>query len=392
MKKLFLKPGKEQSLQRFHPWVFSGAIKRTEGNPVEGDLIEVYSSEGMFCGIGHYQPSSISVRLFSFECEEITRDFWFRKLQKAYELRKSLGLTNNYETNIYRLVHGEGDGMPGLIVDIYGKTAVMQSHSLGMYLIRNELASIILEIMGGTLESVYDKSTSTLPFKAPISASDGYLIGAKRNETLSEYGSRFEVSWEEGQKTGFFIDQRENRKLLEQYSKGANVLNTFCYSGGFSVYAAKGGANHVLSVDSSQRAVELTTHNMEINGINGNIHNETCADVFEFLRTDNQLYDLIILDPPAFAKHLPALKNALQAYKRLNATAMRKLRKGGILFTFSCSQVVSKEQFRNAVFSAGVIANREVSILHQLTQPADHPINIYHPEGEYLKGLVLHVH
>lgn len=391
MNRVILKPGKEQSLLRFHPWVFSGAIKRIEGTVSEGDVVEVTDSSGQFLALGHYQPGSISVRIFSFEPIEVGESFWREKLQKAYILRRKLGFDSNPETNIFRLVHGEGDGLPGLIVDLYGSTAVMQSHSVGMYLNREQLANILLELMNGKIKSVYDKSSGTLPFKSFVTPTDGYILGAKTKEDLNEYGNRFEVSWEEGQKTGFFLDQRENRRLLEGYSSNARVLNTFCYTGGFSVYAARGGAKSILSIDSSQRAIDLTTKNMEVNGISPGIHTEVCTDVFDFLKDDRATYDLIVLDPPAFAKHTPALKNALQAYKRLNAAAMRKLSVGGTLFTFSCSQVVTKEQFRNAVFSAGVISNREVSIMHQLTQPADHPVNIYHPEGEYLKGLVLNV-
>lgn len=391
MIKLYLKPGKEQSLQRFHPWVFSGAIKRIDGNVSEGDIVEVLSSDGKFLALGHYQPSSISVRVFSFFPVTVNANFWRGKLERAIALRQKLGLFSNPQTNMFRLVHGEGDGLPGLIVDIYGETAVMQSHSVGMYFIRKEIATLLIDIMGGKVKAVYDKSSGTIPFKAGVSEGDGYIIGGKSSLPLFEYGYQFDVSWEEGQKTGLFIDQRENRKLIECYSKGVKVLNTFCYTGGFSVFAAKGGAAAVVSVDSSQRAVDLTTRNMELNKVPLEKHTDICADVFEFLRDDKNMYDLIILDPPAFAKHNAALKNALQAYKRLNLTAMSKLSKGGTLFTFSCSQVVNREQFRNAVFSAGVIANREVSILHQLTQPADHPINIYHPEGEYLKGLVLSV-
>jgi 23S rRNA (cytosine1962-C5)-methyltransferase len=388
--KVYLKSGKEKSLQRFHPWIFSGAIKRIDGEPKEGEVVEVVSVKGDFLALGHYQPGSITVRVISFDKCEIINDFWRHKLINALNLRRSLGLFPNPATNIFRLVHGEGDGMPGLIIDIYGSTAVMQAHSSGMGLMRSTLAELIVEVMGGVVTSVYDKSSGTLSPKSPVEVIDGYLVGSVNSDELFENGNRFQVSWEEGQKTGFFVDQRDNRQLVGQYSKGAKVLNAFCYTGGFSIYAARGGASSVVSVDSSQKAMELTTRNMQANFGDNPSHVSVCADVFDFLRDNNEVYDLIILDPPAFAKHRGALNNALQAYKRLNATAFRKLKPGGILFTFSCSQVVTRENFRNAVFSGSIIANRNVRIMHQLTQPADHPINIYHPEGEYLKGLVLY--
>jgi len=361
------------------------------GNPVEGDIIEVDDSSGKFIALGHYQPSSITVRVVSFINRPIDKDFWREKFQNAIHLRKTLGLFKSEHTNIFRLVHGEGDTMPGLIVDIYGSTAVMQCHSVGMYNIRQTLAEVIIELFEGSITAVYDKSTGTLPFKASVSPIDGYLIGSESKDILKEYDNRFDVSWVEGQKTGFFIDQRENRLLLQHYSKGKSVLNTFGYTGGFSVYAIKGGATKAITVDSSQKAIELTNKNIELNFGNSANHESYCLDVFEYIRTSTENFDIIILDPPAFAKHNDALRNALQAYKRLNAAAIRKLNPGGILFTFSCSQVVNKENFRNAVFSGCAITGRQVKILHQLTQPADHPINIYHPEGEYLKGLVLQV-
>ncbi|NVO12123.1 MAG: class I SAM-dependent rRNA methyltransferase [Bacteroidales bacterium] len=388
--KLTLKPGKEQSLLRFHPWVFSGAIKKIDGNPTEGEIVEVNDSTGKFIALGHYQPSSISVRIVSFTNTSIDKEFWRNRIQNAITLRKTLGLYQSKHTNIFRLIHGEGDIMPGLIVDIYGKTAVMQCHSLGMYNIRQIIAELIIEQFEA-VTSVFDKSAGTLPFKASISPVDGYLIGKESDDTLLEYGNRFEVSWIEGQKTGFFIDQRENRLLLQHYSKDKSVLNTFGYTGGFSVYALKGGAKKVITVDSSQKAIELTKKNIDLNFSNEVNHEAFCSDVFEYMRLSDEKFDIIVLDPPAFAKHNDALRNALQAYKRLNAAAIRKLNPGGILFTFSCSQIVNKENFRNAVFSGCAIVGRQVKILHQLTQPADHPINIYHPEGEYLKGLVLQV-
>jgi len=389
--KLTLKPGKEQSLLRFHPWVFSGAIQKINGNPNEGEIVEIDDSTGKFIALGHYQPSSISVRIVSFTNVSIDKEFWRNRIQNAIALRKTLGLYQSDHTNTFRLIHGEGDIMPGLIVDIYGKTAVMQCHSFGMYNIRQILADLIIEQFEGAITSVFDKSAGTLSFKAPISPVDGYLIGEKSADTLLEYGNRFEISWVEGQKTGFFIDQRENRLLLQHYSKDKSVLNTFGYTGGFSVYALKGGAKRVVTVDSSQKAIELTKKNIALNFSEEINHEAIGSDVFEYLRLSDEKFDIIILDPPAFAKHNDALRNALQAYKRLNAAAIRKLNPGGILFTFSCSQIVNKEIFRNAVFSGCAIVGKQVKILHQLTQPADHPINIYHPEGEYLKGLVLQV-
>jgi 23S rRNA (cytosine1962-C5)-methyltransferase len=387
---VYLKSGKEQSLQRFHPWIFSGAIKRIEGTPQEGDVVEVLSSNGDFLAYGHYQPGSITVRVITFKKVSIDKNFWRTKLQKALELRESLGLFPSNSTNIFRLVHGEGDGLPGLIIDIYGNTAVMQAHSTGMGLVKQLIAELVVEVMKGAVTSVYDKSSGTLSPKGPIEAVDGYLIGKGERIDFVENESKFLISWEEGQKTGFFVDQRDNRELLAHYSKGADVLNAFCYTGGFSVYAARGGAKSVVSVDSSQKAMDLTTQNMALNFTNTSNYQSVCADVFDFLKDNDQIYDIIVLDPPAFAKHRGALNNALQAYKRLTAAALRRLKPGGILFTFSCSQVVSREQFRNAVFSGSIIAQRDIRIMHQLTQPADHPINIYHPEGEYLKGLVLY--
>lgn len=389
--KIHLKPGKEQSLLRFHPWVFSGAIQKINGSPLEGDIVEILNSKGEFLALGHYQPSSITVRIFSFKKDEINREFWKTKLSNALQLRKSLGLYPNPTTNIFRLAHGEGDILPGLIVDIYGNTAVIQCHSLGMYRMRELLAEIILEIFDGAITSVYDKSSGTLPFKAQVEHKDQYIVENESINNHIEHGNQFEISWETGQKTGFFIDQRENRLLLHNYSKGCSVLNTFGYTGGFSVYALKGGAKSVTTVDSSQKAIDLTLKNIALN-FDGSInHKAVCIDAIEFLRTTKETFDIIILDPPAFAKHNDALRNALQAYKRLNAVAIERLNPGGILFTFSCSQVVNKENFRNAVFSGCAMTGRQVKILHQLTQPADHPINIYHPEGEYLKGLVLQV-
>ncbi|MFT3753318.1 MAG: class I SAM-dependent rRNA methyltransferase [Paludibacter sp.] len=389
-----LKPKKEESLLRFHPWVFSGAIQRIEGKPAEGDLVEVVDSNRNFLAIGHYQIGSIAVRVVSFEKTKIDEEFWAKKIRNAYAMRQSLGLVVPGQNNTYRLVHGEGDSLPGLIVDVYDDTAVLQAHSIGMHETRNELASAIVANVP-EVKSVYYKSETTLPFKAAIEPENGYLIGGE-NENLKALENRlqFQVDWLRGQKTGFFVDQRENRSLLERYSAGKSVLNMFCYTGGFSVYAMRGGAKLVHSVDSSAKAIDLTDRNMEINFPNDPRHASFAEDAFKYLNnlhTLDQQYDLIILDPPAFAKHRDALRNALKGYKRLNAKAFEQIKPGGILFTFSCSQVVTKDQFRLAVFSAAAESKRNVRILHQLTQPADHPINIYHPEGEYLKGLVLWV-
>lgn len=391
--KITLKPRKEESILRFHPWVFSGAIKHIEGSPSEGDVVEIYSCAGDYLATGHYQIGSIAVRIFSFDREEPTPQFWEEKIRRAYQMRKAIGLAGNPHGNTYRLVHGEGDNMPGLIIDIYGKTAVMQAHSVGMHHLRQTIANAIINAANGSIENVYYKSEATLPFKANLNAEDGYLIGECDDECIAtENGLRFHVDWLRGQKTGFFVDQRENRALLEKYAKGKDVLNMFCYTGGFSFYAMRGEANLVHSVDSSAKAIELTKQNVELNFANDPRHEAFAVDAFKFLdEVEKDKYNLIILDPPAFAKHREVLRNALQGYKKLNAKAFERIRPGGILFTFSCSQAVNKEQFRLAVFSAAASTGRNVRILHQLTQPADHPVNIYHPEGEYLKGLVLFV-
>lgn len=389
-----LKPKKEESLLRFHPWVFSGAIQQIEGKPAEGDLVEVLDNKRNFLAIGHYQIGSIAVRAVTFENEPIDVDFWNRKIQWAYAMRVSLGLVNSEKNNTFRLVHGEGDSLPGLIVDVYAETAVMQAHSVGMHETRQILADAIVKNVP-QVKNVYYKSETTLPFKAPIAPEDGYLIGKETvSLTAIENGLEFHVDWLRGQKTGFFVDQRENRSLLERYAKGKSVLNMFCYTGGFSVYALRGGAELVHSVDSSTKAIQLTDKNVDANFPNDKRHKSFDEDAFKYLNNLSNLeqkYDLIILDPPAFAKHREALRNALKGYKRLNAKAFEQIKSGGIVFTFSCSQVVTKEQFRLAVFSAAAESKRNVRILHQLSQPADHPINIYHPEGEYLKGLVLWV-
>ncbi len=390
--KITLKPKKEESLLRFHPWVFSGAIQQIQGNPKEGDIVEIYNCNNEYCATGHYQIGSIAVRIFSFEKIIPGFSFWKNKIEKAYQLRIDLGLARNSRNNTYRLIHGEGDSMPGLIVDVYGKTAVMQAHSVGMHTIREELANVVIAVLSPEVENVYYKSETTLPFKANLNAKDEYLTGREDKQCIAvENGLKFHVDWLKGQKTGFFTDQRENRSLLEKYSSGRSVLNMFCYTGGFSFYAMRGGAKMVRSVDSSAKAIELTKQNVELNFPGDTRHEAYATDAFRFLDEMKEEYDLIVLDPPAFAKHRDVLRNALQGYKKLNAKAFEKIKPGGILFTFSCSQAVSKEQFRLAVFSAAAISGRNVRILHQLTQPADHPVNIYHPEGEYLKGLVLYV-
>ncbi len=392
MVNIYLKPKKEESLLRFHPWVFSGAIGRMDGQPVEGDWVRVLDHEGRFLGAGHYQVGSIAVRILSFSDCEADRSWWERRIGRAFRLRQTLGLVRPGENDTFRLVHGEGDQLPGLVVDVYGETAVMQAHSVGMHQERQLIAETVQAVVPG-VRHIYYKSESTLPYKAPIDPQDGYLIGgpADGEHLALESGLRFQVDWLRGQKTGFFIDQRDNRSLLEHYAPGRSVLNMFCYTGGFSVYALRGGAERVHSVDSSAKAIELTNRNVALNFPGDTRHEAYAEDAFKFLQNNREEYDLIILDPPAFAKHRDAVRNALKGYQRLNAKAIRQIRSGGLLFTFSCSQAVSREQFRLAVFSAAAETGREVRILHQLTQPADHPVNIYHPEGEYLKGLVLWV-
>lgn len=398
MVKIVLKRGKEQSLKRFHPWVFSGAIHKTEGAPQEGEIVEVYSGEGEFLGCGHYQIGSITVRILSFEKCKIDGDFWYRAIEKAYRLREAIGLVDSALTGAYRLVHGEGDFLPGLIIDIYGGTAVLQAHSAGMFLAKEEIAKAVTEVYKGKIKAVYDKSSATAPFKAGLALNDSYIVrdadAAEPEEgsgIVLENGNKFKVNWIEGQKTGFFLDQRDNRELVRQYSKGKHVLNLFCYTGGFSIYALSGGASGVDSVDSSRKAMEMVEQNVALNGYAAG-HTSYCEDAIEFMRNcPADKYDLMIVDPPAFAKHRGALENALRAYKRLNALAIEKVKKGGIIFTYSCSQVVDKQNFALAVFSAAAQTGRKVKILHRLTQPADHPVSIYHPEGEYLKGLVLFV-
>ena len=442
MKTIFLRKGKEESLGRFHPWIFSGAIHHTEGGSAleEGDLVEVLSSDGRFLALGHWQIGSIAVRVLTFKRQPINQAFWQKRLSAALDVRRCIGVAGREDNDIYRLVHGEGDNLPGLVIDIYGPTAVMQAHSVGMHVCRNELAAALRETMGESLKAIYYKSETTLPFKAQLgqelrdynralcaeASKNGFLWGESNNDVARENGLAFHIDWLKGQKTGFFVDQRDNRSLVERYSKGRKVLNMFCYTGGFSVYAMRGGAELVHSVDSSAKAIELVDANMELNFPGDNRHEAFAEDAFRFMektpsyssvatevvaplcgavatssgyskdpsRPKGDLegrYDLIILDPPAFAKHKDALHNALRGYTKLNAKAFEMIQPGGILFTFSCSQAVNKDQFRTAVFTAAAMARRKVRILHQLHQPADHPINIYHPEGEYLKGLVLYV-
>ncbi len=394
--RIFLRRGKEESLLRRHPWIFSGAIGRVEcpsDTIAEGEVVDVYTAAGDFIARGHYQIGSIAIRVLAFDEEPIDAAWWRERIRSACEVRRTLGLVDGAETTCYRLVHGEGDSLPGLIVDIYGTTAVIQCHSVGMYRSRMQVAEALAALYGPRLTAIYDKSSQTVPYKAGLNAVDGYLMGkaASPVQEVLENGHRFLVNWEEGQKTGFFLDQRCNRELVGRYAAGRTVLNTFCYTGGFSVYAAVGGAKEVCSVDASERAVQLADENMRLNFGDAYPHTTLACDAVEYLKEIGPRYDLIILDPPAFAKHHKVLGNAMQGYKRLNARALSQIRPGGILFTFSCSQAVSKELFRTTVFSAAAIAGRRVRILHQLTQPADHPINIYHPEGEYLKGLVLYV-
>lgn len=390
-KKVYLKKGKEESMKRFHPWVFSGALHHIDDNIEEGEIVNVVSAGGDYIGCGHFQIGSIAVRILTFDNEEIDDDFWFDRLKVALEVRKSIGIADNPQNNTYRLVHGEGDNLPGLVIDCYGRTAVVQAHSVGMHESRMAIAKQLVRVMDGRIENVYYKSETTLPYKADLGQENGFIFGNTDEDIALENGLKFHVDWLRGQKTGFFVDQRENRTLLESYSKGRSVLNMFCYTGGFSFYAMRGGASLVHSVDSSAKAIDLTTRNVELNFPGDKRHEAFCDDAFKFLDRADGRYDLIILDPPAFAKHRGALHNALKGYTRLNVKAFEKIKPGGILFTFSCSQVVTKDNFRNAVFTAAAQSGRKVRILHQLHQPADHPINIYHPEGEYLKGLVLYV-
>lgn len=390
-KNIYLKRGKEESLKRFHPWVFSGAIHHADDGIEEGDIVRVLTTNGEFIAVGHFQVGSIAVRVLSFTDEVIDDRFWQRRLETAFDVRKAIGVAQNAHNNTYRLVHGEGDNLPGLIIDCYGQTAVMQAHSVGMHVCREDVCKALIHVMGDTIHHVFYKSETTLPFKAGLGQENYFIYGGSTDNIAIENGLKFHVDWLKGQKTGFFVDQRENRALLEHYSQGRSVLNMFCYTGGFSVYAMRGGAKLVHSVDSSAKAIDLTEMNVYMNFPGDERHRAFCDDAFKYLDANDDKYDLIILDPPAFAKHRAALHNALKGYTRLNVKGFERIKNGGILFTFSCSQVVTKEHFRNAVFTAAAQAGRKVRILHQLHQPADHPINIYHPEGEYLKGLVLYV-
>ena len=390
-KSVILKRGKEESLQRFHPWIFSGAIQRIDGKPEEGDVVTVYTNDKKFIARGHVQVGSIAVRVLTFADEAIDQQFWNRRIATACDLRERTGISTREDNDTYRLVHGEGDNLPGLVIDIYGDTAVMQAHSVGMHVNRMQIAEAIKTAMGEKIKNIYYKSDTTLPYKADINKDNGYIMGGNASNISTEYGLKFHIDWLRGQKTGFFVDQRENRALLEKYAKGRKLLNMFCYTGGFSIYALRGGAEIVHSVDSSSKAIDLTNANAELNFPGDKRHTAYAEDAFDFLDRMGNNYNLIILDPPAFAKHRDSLRNALIGYRRLNAKAIEKIQPGGILFTFSCSQVVSKENFRTAVFTAAAMAKRNVRILHQLTQPADHPVSIYHPEGEYLKGLVWYV-
>ena len=396
-KQIRLRKGKDESLRRFHPWVFSGAIQSVDEGIAEGEVVRVVTNSGDFIAVGHYQQGSIAVRVLTFNDVEIDEKFWSSRLRSALQMRFAIGIADNPQNNTYRLVHGEGDNLPGLIIDVYDKTAVMQAHSIGMHMMRKEIARSLSAVMQNRIAYIYYKSETTLPF---MTADDmnGFLVGGSADNIATENGLKFRVDWIKGQKTGFFVDQRENRSLLEQYAKGKRVLNMFCYTGGFSFYAMRGGAQLVHSVDSSAKAIELTKENVALNFPGDSRHEAYCEDAFKFLdgiagegSPNTTSYDLIVLDPPAFAKHRGALHNALKGYTRLNQKAFEKIERGGVLFTFSCSQVVTKDHFRNAVFTAAALARRKVRILHQLHQPADHPINIYHPEGEYLKGLVLYV-
>ena len=393
---VILKKGREESLRRFHPWVFSGAIAQIQGNPAEGDVVAVHASDGSFMAYGHYQIGSIAVRVLSFDADVFAPDFWEEMIARALQVRVACGLHGSENTTCYRLVHGEGDNLPGLIIDYYDGVCVIQAHSAGMFRSKGQIADALKKVYGESLKAVYDKSSGTAPFKAGLDLVDGYLYkreGFAEDElVVLENGQKFIVNWTEGQKTGFFLDQRDNRALVGSLSKGRNVLNLFCYTGGFSIYALANGADHVDSVDSSRKAMMMVDRNVEANGFEASRHTSLCCDAIEYLRdVPEGKYDLMIVDPPAFAKHRGALKNALRAYQRLNAAAISKVAPGGLVFTYSCSQVVDKEAFALAVFSAAAQCGRSVRILDRLNQPCDHSVNIYHPEGEYLKGLLLYV-
>jgi 23S rRNA (cytosine1962-C5)-methyltransferase len=388
--RIVLKSGKDQSLRRYHPWVFSGAIKKIYGDPAEGDIVDVYDNKDAFLAVGHYQPASIAIRILSFEKIDPDPDFFRKRIRSAIEYRRILGLTDNEHINVFRLVHAEGDNLPGLIIDYYNRVAVMQTHSIGMYRIRHEIASILSDLMRNRLTAVYDKSESTIPFMSGVKSTNEFIIGRSDPVIVTEEGKKFLIDWASGQKTGFFIDQRENRKILVNFTNGRDVLNMFGYTGGFSVFAMI-NARSVHTVDSSASALKLADENIRLNFGDDPKHKSFEHDAFDFLNDIRDKYDLIILDPPAFAKHLNVLSNALQGYKRLNMKAIEQIRQGGIIFTFSCSQVVTRENFRKSVFAAAANTGRKIRIIHQLSQSPDHPVNIYHPESEYLKGLVIYV-
>ncbi len=392
MKRIVLKKGKTAAVERFHPWVFSGAVSRREGDPVDGDAVEVYSHDDRYLATGHFQDGSILVRICSFEKTNLKQNFWNRKIKAAWHYRQHIGLLANVQTTCYRLIHGEGDGLPGLVIDVYGKTAVVQCHSIGMHLVRDKLAIALQNVLGDALTAIYDKSSASLPKSYAAEVTDGYLFGEAEPGEVLEYGHAFAVDWEQGQKTGFFLDQRENRQLLAHYAPGKRVLNAFCYSGGFSIYALKAGAQSVDSVDISQKAIDWTSKNAALNTPFSGTHRVFAEDVMQyFKREDLPDYDLMIVDPPAFAKSVAKRHNAVQAYKRLNTYALRRIQRNGILFTFSCSQVVGEQLFYNTIIAAAIEAKRRVRLMHRLTQPADHPVGLFHPEGAYLKGLVLWV-
>ncbi len=391
MKKIFLKAKKEAAVRRRHPWVFSGAVAKMEGQPADGEVVAVHGENGDYLATGHYQDGSICVRLFAFEPTEAGQDFWNDRIRQAFRYRRELGLTQNPDTNCYRLVHGEGDQLPGLIVDIYDRTAVVQCHSIGMHRERDHLTRALLAVYDGALEAIYDKSADTLPAHYGSTVENGYLSGLSTHLVARENGHAFIVDWEKGQKTGFFLDQRENRQLLARYAHERSVLNAFCYSGGFSIYALAAGAAHVDSVDISAPAIALTEQNVELNDLPPGRHQAYASDVLKYLQVKESTYDLMVVDPPAFAKSLNKRHNAVQAYKRLNALALKKIATGGILFTFSCSQVVDQQLFYDTIVAAALDAGRQVRVMHRLSQPPDHPVNGFHPEGSYLKGLVLYV-
>jgi 23S rRNA (cytosine1962-C5)-methyltransferase len=391
MKQIFLKDKRDAAVLRFHPWVFSGAVARKSGQIEDGEWVEVRSHQSTLLGMGHYQDGSICVRLLSFVSINIDQEFWTKKIANAFHYRKAIELTDKDLTNCYRLVHGEGDGLPGLVIDVYGEVAVVQCHSIGMHRDRAFIAQALQEVYGDSLKAVFDKSAESLPKEYAAGMQNGYLFGTRGETTVKEHGAQFSIDWEAGQKTGFFLDQRENRRLLGEYAPGKRVLNAFCYTGGFSIYALKAGAIAVDSVDVSAKAMELTDRNVALNGFAEGQHQSYTADVLDFLRKNPTMYDLMIVDPPAFAKNLDKRHNAVQGYKRLNALAMEKINPGGILFTFSCSQVVNKQLFYDTIVAAALEAGRQVRVMHQLSQGPDHPVNMFHPEGDYLKGLVLFV-